>query len=51
MTYRNCKKLINADRYEYEDMIIKLDVFLLNNRITTEEYKELAALMDSKKVV
>lgn len=49
MTYKNCKKLIENDRYEYNDMMQKLDVFLLGNRITVVEYKELVALMDSKK--
>lgn len=41
MTYRNCKKLIEAGRYEYNDMLNKLDVFLLGNRITQTEYEEL----------
>lgn len=49
MTYKNCKKLIEAGRYEYDDMMNKLDVFLLGNRITQEQYKELVELMDSKK--
>ena len=38
MTYKNCKKLIENNRYEYNDMLEKLDVFLLVNRITTEQY-------------
>ena len=50
MTYRNCKKLIEAGRYEYNDMMNKLDVFLLGDRIAQEQYTELVALMDSKKV-
>ena len=59
MTYKNCKKVIgnqiakrNADvitAEEYEafksDMTNKLDVFLLNNRITKEQYTELVGLM------
>ena len=49
MTYRNCKKLIEADRYEYEDMKSKLDVFLLGDRINLDQYKELVEVMDSKK--
>ena len=48
MTYRNCKKLIEAGRYEYDDMMNKLDVFLLGNRITEEQYTELVGMMDSK---
>lgn len=49
MTYKNCKKLIEAKKYEKEDMLIKLDVFLLNNRITEAEYNELVAMMGDKK--
>lgn len=49
MTYRNCKKLIEAGRYEYSDMMNKLDVFLLGDRVTQEQYTELVALMDSQK--
>lgn len=49
MTYQNCKKLIMAGRYEKEDMMVKLDVFLLNNRISQEEYKELTAFMTENK--
>lgn len=49
MTYRNCKKLIEAGRYEYEDMLNKLDVFLLGNRINKEEYIELIELMNKNK--
>ena len=45
MTYRNCKKIIEAGRYEYEDMMNKLDVFLLGNRITQAEYEELVQTM------
>ena len=45
MTYRNCKKLIEAGRYEYNDMMNKLDVFLLGNRITEEQYTELVGMM------
>lgn len=50
MTYKNCKTLIEKDRYEYDDMLAKLDVFLLADRITAEQYRELKELMDSKVV-
>ena len=46
MTYRNCKrKLIRnwLGRYEKKDMLNKLDVFLLNDRITQLEYEELGS--------
>lgn len=59
MTYKNCKKVIenhknkltagviSAEEYETlkSDMTIKLDVFLLNNRINKDEYNELIGLM------
>lgn len=47
MTYKNCKKLIENNRYEYNDMLEKLDVFLLVNRITTEQYYELVKMMET----
>lgn len=53
LTYRNCKKLIElAERSEtktlefIEDMKMKLDVFLLNNRVTQEEYTELMEMLE-----
>lgn len=53
MTYKNCKRLIEyADKNgtktpEYvSDMKEKLDIFLLNDRITHEEYVELVAMLD-----
>lgn len=48
MTYKNCKTLIEAGRYQHEDMLNKLDVFLLANRITEEQYKELVDLMNGR---
>lgn len=48
MTYRNCKKVIENGKYEKEDMLEKLDVFLMGNRITIEEYKELVAMLEVK---
>ena len=59
MTYKNCKKVIEnqirkknaevitAEEYDVfkSDMTNKLDVFLLNNRITKEQYTELIGLM------
>lgn len=53
MTYRNCKKLIEiAERRGTKtpewiaDMMGKLDIFLLNNRIAEEEYAELMRLLE-----
>ena len=41
MIYNICKNLINAGKYEKEDMTNKLDVFLMFDRITIEQYQEL----------
>ena len=49
MTYDLCKKVIEKGTYgPKEEMLIKLDVFLLNNRITREEYEELVNLLKNK---
>ena len=59
MTYKNCKKVIEntiremnngeitAEAYEafVSNMTEKLDVFLLNNRITKDQYNELLKTM------
>lgn len=46
MTYTYCKRVIENGTYgTKEEMMIKLDVFLLNNRISQEEYNELAELL------
>lgn len=55
MTYRNCIKIIENYKNTYEylikelDMLNKLDVFLLGNRITQDEYEDLLKLLNSKK--
>ena len=41
MTYARLKKLISRGAYDKEDMMNKLDVFLMANRITEEQYQEL----------
>jgi hypothetical protein len=47
MTYIYCKKVIQNGTYgTKEEMQIKLDVFLLNNRITQENYDELTAMLN-----
>jgi len=46
LTYTYCKKVILNGTYgTKEDMQIKLDVFLLNNRISQDQYNELVALL------
>ncbi|MCI8403294.1 MAG: hypothetical protein HFE49_00160 [Clostridia bacterium] len=47
MTYGYCKKIIVGGNYEKEDMLDKLDVFLLAGRISNEEYKELIGMMNA----
>lgn len=55
MTYTLCKKLIEITEYksltQKEEMQVKLDVFLLNNRITQEQYNELTDLLAGKPIV
>jgi len=47
MTYLLSKRLIERGNYgDAEDVATKLDVFLLNNRITQEQYNELVGLLD-----
>jgi hypothetical protein len=49
MTYIYCKKVIENKTYDtVEDMQLKLDVFLLNNRITQENYNELTAMLNAE---
>lgn len=52
MTYTFCKKIIQNTTYksqeEKNEMQLKLDVFLLNNRITQEQYNELTELLANK---
>ena len=45
MTYTYCKSIIERGNYDAEEMRDKLDVFLLADRITQEQYKELTALI------
>lgn len=45
-TYTLCRTVIENKTYiSKEDMLFKLDVFLLNNRITQEQYNELVAML------
>jgi len=48
LTYTFCKLIIQNGNYDKEDMLLKLDVFLLNDRITQEEYNELVAMIDTE---
>ena len=44
--YNVCKKLILTGNYDKADMSNKLDIYLLKNRITEEQYTELIDLMN-----
>lgn len=51
MTYNVCKKLIEIKEFNEEskgELLEKLDVFLLHNRITQDNYNELIGLLDAK---
>lgn len=51
MTYTVCKRLIEGKSFTEEDageLQVKLDVFLLNNRIKQNEYEELTDLLLTK---
>lgn len=50
MIYKLCKTVIENGNYEYQSMLNKLDVYLLGNRITPEQYTELKELMDNQQV-
>ena len=45
-TYTQAKKIIEGGRYENKEAMMEiLDIFLMGNRITTDEYKELSQLL------
>ena len=44
-TYTLCQRIISNGNYVKEDMLAKLDVFLLANRITQEQYTELVNII------
>ena len=45
MIYARMRKLVERGNYVKENMLSKLDVFLLTGRITNLEYKEIVELM------
>lgn len=45
VTYNNCKTLINAAMYEYQNMLNILSLFVLIGSITPEQCLELKMLM------
>ncbi len=47
MTYEYCKKIILSGGYDKTQMLDKLDVFLLADRITREQYEELTGVINT----
>lgn len=45
VTYKLMKRIIQKGSYDWEATMQKLDVFLMADRITVEEYQELVELM------
>ena len=45
MIFKMLKAMVTRGAYDREDVTKKMDVFLLNNRITDAEYTELIELM------
>jgi len=54
MTYTYCKRIIENTTYtsqeQKDEMQNKLDVFLLNNRISDTQYNELTSMLAEKPV-
>ena len=48
MTYQLCKRIIENGNYDKEDLLMKLDVFLLNDRLTQAEYEELVGMINAQ---
>ena len=48
-TYTLCKSVIEKGTYgTYDEMMLKLEVFLLNKRITLEQYNDLVEDLKTK---
>ena len=47
MTYAYCKQIIAKGGYDRADMLEKLDVFLLSNRITKAQHNELVGMVEA----
>ena len=49
MAYKLMKRIIDRGNYDKSATMDKLDAFLAGDRITTDQYKELVALMEGNK--
>lgn len=45
MAYKLMKRIIERGGYDKEEIMNKLDAFLATDRLTTEQYKELARMV------
>lgn len=50
MTYSLIKKIIAKGNYDKDELMDKLDIFLLAGRITDEQYKELMEMLNESEV-
>lgn len=49
LTYKLCEMLIEKGNYGSKgEMLLKLDVFYANNRLTSEEYETLIGLLNEE---
>lgn len=46
MIYKRLKTKIERGTYDKDDLLKKMDLYLLRNRITEEQYNELFELME-----
>jgi hypothetical protein len=44
-TYENLKKVITIGKKTSEEVLTMIDVFMMNNRITPDQYNELVTLI------
>lgn len=50
MIFNICKNMIESNNYIKDDLLKKLDIYLLLERITEEEYIELVTLINEKEM-
>ena len=48
MTYKNMIIVINGGKRTKDELLVMCDVFLMNNRITPEEYNDLIVRINAK---
>lgn len=48
MLYKNLVSMVTRGTYDRESLMGKLDIYLLNNRLTEVQYQEIISLMGEK---